>query len=176
MSPEKSHYNLPINKKGFTLIELVTTLVILGIISLTFIRPNVIDIMDTMNIQAGTVQVKTDITNTKIESMSERLLKKVIFTPGSTTYSMYTQSTAGNSWELEINSYAFPTGMTVLSTSLTDDQVIFDEKGIPYEDLQSKNPTQITDALSSERNIILETANGMQSTITIIPETGFIQI
>lgn len=130
--------------KGFTLMELITVLILVGIIS-AFVVIRMPDTA-TYNLSAITEQLRRDIRYTQILALS--LNTNYTLVTSSSGYSISPTPPEG-----AVN-VPMPTGVTLSAASVT-----FNSMGDP--------------ALASPVNITI-TASGVTNTLTVSPETGFV--
>lgn len=152
------------NEKGFTLVELVMVILLLGILSAGtyFIWPR-----DNINLGAEAANLASHIRYAQILSMTKGQRYRFVKT-SSTTYQI--ANSAGTAIQL-------PSGQTTVTlqagiafgtlTQLPNDLIAFDGKGIPYIDTGSPGT-----ALASTATIPLTASGSTTLTIQIDPETG----
>jgi prepilin-type N-terminal cleavage/methylation domain-containing protein len=158
---------------GFTLIELVIVIVLLGVLFAIVVKPFIGDAQDKSSLEAIVTQIKSDIKYCRNQAIQTGLTHKIIF-ESSASYKLYSKNGLANSWLLLRNNENLPTGTEIDSVEFANNQIIFSAQGKPYEDLQTDLPEQSLDnPLGSDKNIILITNNGNTDNIKVIAETGY---
>lgn len=162
------------NNKGYTLTELVVTILIIGVLYLVTFWPKNAAIFDKTNIESSTHQLRSDLRRCRAGAINTNLAHKLVIQTNTNIYYMYSKHPTQNTWVQNIKTYSLPSG-NVLATSLPNSQIIFSSSGIPYEDPVSDLPAQSLDNnLTVTRSITIFTHKGTTSNIQIIPETGYI--
>ena len=154
-------------RHGFTLIELIVMLIIIGILSFTLL-PRLST--QTFNVSAIAAQLAMDIRSTQSLSMSQGQRYRINFT--STSYQITDLNGVAIVLPRTGSSAAIPVSPATLSgynPPLTNNYVVFDSKGAPYID--NTNPGT---GLAANAVITL-TSSGTTSTLTIAPQTGRVQ-
>lgn len=165
-----------LNKKGFTLIELVVVIIILGVLYFIAVRPNESDHVDTTTLSASKTIIKGDLKHCRSKAMQTGLAHKLVFTMGENHYDMYYEKPTQNVWLYYKESENLTNDAIIFATTLPNQQIVFRSNGKPYEDPQPDNPNQsYNNDVLVERSITIKTNAGTEKTITIEPETGYIQ-
>jgi prepilin-type N-terminal cleavage/methylation domain-containing protein len=153
--------------KGFTLIELVIVLVILGILSTgAYVQWNAAK----TNLGAEADKLAQAIRYTQSLSMTKNQRYRLVET-SSTTYQITNSSgtpiiqPSGNTTVTLYSGISFGT-----FSNLPNNLIVFDSKGIPYTDTGTPGA-----ALSATATMTL-TASGTTKSITIAPQTGRVNI
>ena len=162
-------------KTGFTLIELIVTVVVIGILFLIVARPKKENILEKGLLSSGVQILKSDLKYLRNQALQTHQLQKIIFVNDAANYTFYEQHPSQNIWVQKQDYFAkFPKGITIQSTTIAHNQIIFGANGIPYEDPQTDLPEQSQDqALAVTRNVILVTTKGTEDSVGIVPETGY---
>lgn len=157
-------------KKGFTLIELVTYIVLMGILALALVP---LFGIGTVPFKSAVDKLKHDIRHAQWEAMSRKIRHGIIFNPASETYHVYQGNPTNiiadplNPTNQFIVNYTTDNKFTdVLIDSVNingTNRVEFDGRGFPYDANNNILTTQGTVVLSRQ---------GTQVTITIEPNTG----
>jgi len=157
-------YAATLSQRGFTLIELVMVMVIVGILAVVVV-PRLTT--QGFNLSAIAAKLATDIRYTQSLAMSQGQRYRINFTAGSyqitdingvaIVYPM-TGSTAAIS--------VSPATLSGYNPPLTNNYVAFDSKGVPYVDNSSPATALAANA------VITLTAGSDTSTLIIAPETG----
>lgn len=163
---------MPMLKKGFTFIEMVMLLLIVGILSAVII----IDIANTTSLsklQAARFKLKSDIIYAQSLAVTQQVNHGVIFNPVLDTYSVYWLTTGNivknpltqNDFTVNFSTDKDFQGINLVSISfgsLTSDRVEFNNLGVPSDG---------TTPLSSNGSIVIG-YQGSSSTITVTKNTG----
>jgi Tfp pilus assembly protein FimT len=161
--------------RGFSLIEAVIVLFLIGLISTTLVRPKISGLFATSALKATSVQLELDLKVARNQALQTNLLYKTVLGSNTENYTIYSQHPTQNVWEIFKAGTFEVDSVKILSNSFANNQVIFGTDGTPYEDSQSDLPTASTDiAVSATRNIVLQYNSNQTKTIYIIPDTGFI--
>jgi MSHA pilin protein MshC len=167
--------NLPLKANGFTLIELVLVILLIGIISaVAFIKWPALS----LNLKAQTEQLANDLRYTQALSMTQN--QRYCLKISSNTYQIIASSTSG------IVKLAAGNTTTTLSSGISFGTLvpagtvlyIFDGKGVPYTSTSTTCTTanvNAATALTSTGSIPLN-GGGQTQTVNITPETGRITI
>ena len=148
--------------RGFSLIELVTVLVIVGILAV-FAAPRLFTVQS-ITLPAVAAQLLANIRYTQSLAMSQGQRYRINFT--ATTYQITDMSGAPIVQPVTASTAAISVSPATLSgynPPLTNNYVAFDTKGVPY--------TSATAALAATATISL-TSGSDTSNITVVPETG----
>ena len=166
-------------KKGFTLIELVMVILILGIISAVILlrTPS----LPTFRSDQAAYKIKSDIRYAQSYALTAQKRTRISFDVGAETYTVYYESSPGNwtimtdplkksNFVVDFTEQEFK-GIDIISTDFagTNFGLVFDAAGIPY----GYNPSDgSTAALSSEGSVSI---SGSIS-IKVEPNTGKVTI
>jgi prepilin-type N-terminal cleavage/methylation domain-containing protein len=160
---------------GYSLIELVVVIIILGILFMISTHPRNKEVAEIAAITAAEDFLASDLKICRTEALQTQLLQKVVFINNSTDYTFYEKSPTLNAWVLKRYSYILPQWVKIISTTLVDNQIVFDINGKPYEDPQADLPDSSLDIpLTVSRNINLRTNEGTVGNVSISPETGYV--
>lgn len=148
---------------GFTLVEIVVAIVILGIVAATVSArwPS-----RAIDIDAQAQQLAADIRYAQSLSMTEGARFRINVDAATESYQIVTQAGGAVNHPLTLNPGAITLtdGVTIAST--THAFIVFDGRGIPYTDAVSPGTP-----LAATASIVLDTP-GESRTIQIVPETG----
>jgi len=163
------------HRHGFTLIELVTVMVIMGVISLVSAGP-VLIYMSTVRGGAAAARISADIRFMQRMALSSGRRTWVVFNTGSNNYQLFMENPASPgkagrqavthpmeqaSGVIALNSGPFA-GVTISSASIGGGvEVEFDNLGAPY------NASEV--ALTASGSVSLSSGNS----VTIQPVSGF---
>jgi prepilin-type N-terminal cleavage/methylation domain-containing protein len=154
-------------QRGFTLIELIMVMVIVGILAAVVAPPLS---TQTFNLSAIAAQLAVDIRATQSQSMSQGQRYRINFT--STSYQITDLNgvavvlpRTGSSAAISVA----PATLSGYNPPLINNYVVFDSKGAPYTD--NINPGTMLAANA----VITLTSGGTTSTLTIAPQTGRVQ-
>ena len=101
-------------------------------------------------------------------------MKKIVFERDSSIYHVYRQT--GDLWVLDQSLYQLHKDLVVMDTNLQGYQVVFDMKGVPYEDPVDDPPSLSTDLPLSVKRYILISDGIESSKVFIMPDTGYVDI
>lgn len=155
-------YSKPLSGKGFTLLEFVTVVVILGILATIAVAtwPG-----DTLSLNALTKQVARDIQYTQALSINTNTrFCRINFSVNS-----YSISNAGNTNNPPIWPGSIPLGQGITMSS-SQSFIVFDSLGTPYSDASFTTP------IASNVTITLTAPSGSTQTITVSPQTGHVSL
>jgi prepilin-type N-terminal cleavage/methylation domain-containing protein len=115
-----------VNHEGFTLIELVTILVVLGI--LAAVAATRLTGTSTISVKGAAEMIQADIRYAQEAAMAENTAKSVIFSPGASSYTVDSENkelpsgvTIGNNFTATFNSLGEPTAGGGGSVSISAD-------------------------------------------------------
>ena len=164
--------NLFMISKGFTLIEIIVVILIVGILATLSIRIYIDTTLTNFKLQAAKQTLVSDLKKIKSLAIQKQLPQKIIFPD----YTIYEKHTTQNLWILtETNFSQIPDNIAIINTTLADNQIIFDTDGTPYEDPQSDLPLQsLEDQITITRSITLQSSSNLEEIIYIIPDTGYV--
>lgn len=167
METERTH--LP-PRKGFTLIELIVVLIILGLLAVVlgsrFIS------MDGGRLSASVTRIKTHFRYAQLQAMKHSQVWGIAIT--TTGYTLFQDTIATPRSFLGES----PGGITFDDMGLADlsgfssKTVYFDRYGIPYTD--STLTSKVADANTVRFTVELKSDNARNALVAITPETGFI--
>lgn len=162
------------NKQGFTLIELVMILVIVGILAIVII-PNTTAI-SVLRLESGCQKLQSDLRYVQQMAMAQQVRFGISFDTGNESYFAYRVTTAtkakdpqtqGN-LDVSFNQLNEFKGIEIVSTNF-DNVIEFDSTGAPY------NGSGVL--LTSEGIIALQAGSGAYSkTVRVEPKTGKVKI
>jgi prepilin-type N-terminal cleavage/methylation domain-containing protein len=164
------------NIKGFTIIELVMVIAILGIIGFALIRPNWGIFSSNITLKSQAEKIKNDIYNARQKAMSQEKLVKIVFNNDSGLYSWVVENSSTNSWVNMPNPPPLSDGIKIVTTTLANNDLIFDKSGRPYENSHSDPPSLSNDVpLGAVKSITIVDNTGTQKNIIIYPNTGYVE-
>ena len=147
--------------KGFTLIEVILIMVIIGILAATVVPRIDFTISTTASVDGAAYIVASDIRYVQECAMANRVSKSVTFTAGQNSYTFPATVPATNSLD---PSGQLPEGVTISSATYT---LIFNSLG---------EPTSIPTGSPYYVDLITVSAGGLSKTIRIWSFTGKVQI
>jgi len=164
--------NMP--KKGFTLIELIMILLILGILS-TVIVTGLVSSLNTAKIEAAKFKLKSDIIYAQGLAITQQLNHGVIFDTGLETYSVYKETTAnivnnpltGVPFIVNYNTDPDLKGINLVSANFgspTTNRVEFNNLGIPSDG-------NVTLSVNGSVSI---SYSGLDGTVAVTKNTGMV--
>ena len=155
--------HLPSNR-GFTLIQLVIVLVVLGIIA-AIVSANWPGTSPTVSSEAD--RIASDLRYLQNLATTQHTIYRMNFSSSQYTFTQLDGTTAVNHPATGSNTIALPSTMTLTTTNLPNNYVVFNSKGTPETD---------TSGTALATNATVAVTNGsVTSTITITPDTGTIQ-
>lgn len=160
-------------QRGFTLIEVVSVLVLLGIISAVVIVRGMSTTQTTLKANAETLKVHLRYAQLRALNSSERVWG-VHFTGGGAFRSYFADST-GTQYVASPGGEGDPVTLQDVDSIATSDggaQVSFDKWGKPYMSFRA-NFDAVPSPQAANRTITL-TSGGSTETITITRNTGYI--
>lgn len=161
--------------KGFTLIELVMVIVILGILAVTVI-PKTTTTKGSVRLQAACQKLASDLRFMQQMAIAQQVRFGISFDIGDESYFGYRVDTAAKAidphtqgdLEVDFDQMTEFNDIVIASTDFSN-AIEFDSMGNPYDGNG--------DALSSEGVLTLETIDGASSkTVRIEPVTGRVSI
>lgn len=154
-------HNMDVRQSGFTLLELIITLALIGILSAVAIArwPG-----DSVSLSSQIVRLAEDIRYTQALAMQRSQRTRINFAATSYTISDLTAATSYTHPGESNSTISLETGFT-LTTGNTF--IVFDSEGIPYSDASLPGT-----ALSSDVTVTLTAPDSTNRTLTINPETG----
>jgi type IV fimbrial biogenesis protein FimT len=122
-----------INNRGFTLMEIMVTLAIIGIVSAIAI-PNMIGWRGEHQLRGAANNLVSDLQLAKIRAIREAETVAVMFDPANNSYSMFIDR--NQDWILDPDDQQFrnvtlPAGVNLQSTTFTGNRTRIDAKGMP---------------------------------------------
>ena len=162
------------DKRGFTLIELVMIIVILAILALT-VMPKATT-ASSVRLGAACQKIASDLRYTQEMSMAQQVRFGVSFDTGNEAYFVYRVSTATkaidpqtrNNFDVSFVTLNEFKGIDIVSTSFSN-KMEFDSSGVPYDGNGA--------ILSSQGVIAIQTTGGAYSrTVRIEPKTGKVSV
>jgi MSHA pilin protein MshC len=165
------------NKNGFTIIEIVAVLVILGILTAVAVprfssnQNNLITATDTLTSHLRLAQA-----NAMSTSAGTGSVWGVSFTSTTQYYLFYCAAAGANCNTVAINQYVFPGADGIIMdlapkrVQVTNGALVlaFNRFGTPYTD------AALTAILAGQLTLTLQDNNGITRTINITPQTGMI--
>ena len=158
--------------QGFTLIELVVVIAVMGILYAVFATPKSADFSRRATLDAGAKQLKSDVALARERALHSGRKQRLLLTE--TGYALAQESLTGDSWEAMSTPLPLMRGVAV-STTLADAQLVFGADGVPYEDPQGESPSQMNIPLSAAKTIRIA-YDGDFRVIGILPETGYVSV
>ncbi len=150
---------------GFTVVELVLVIIVLGILAAFLITPKIYS-TDRMTLDAEVKRLLADVRYTQALSMYRNARYRLNLS-GSTSYSILTSSGgAFNYFAAGGTAVALRSGTTL--TTNGGNYLIFDGRGIPYT---SSSASGNGSATSSNYVITISNSGGSEA-VSISPETG----
>lgn len=165
---------LHMKNKGFTLIELVMMIVIIGIIALTVMPKTTAG--TAVKLEAGCRKMALDLRYSREMAMAQQVRFGISFDPAGETYFVYRINAAAkakdpqtrNDFDVSFTQLNEFKGIDINSTNFGG-KVEFDSSGTPYDGSGT--------VLSSQGIVALEAAGGVYSrTVRIEPKTGKISV
>jgi len=140
------------NSKGFTLIEVIAIMIIVGILA-AFLMPRIdFTLSTTVSVDGAAYMVASDIRYVQEWAMANRVSKSVIFTSGSSVYTFSPTSTLDPSGQL-------PSGVTIGTTRT----FTFNSLGEPTTG-------------GDQTTTVTVSGSGVSKTITVVNYTGKVNI
>ncbi len=152
------------NSRGFTLIEIIAVLVIIGVVSAIIISRGSSTSIITLKSEAD--RLRTHLRYTQARAMNSSTVWGINIS-SATSYSLFNAGNVGNTVTLPGED---GTTVTLSGVTITAAQPIvsFDSFGHPYTDAAGTIPQ------AGDRNITLTSDDGQTEPITITQNTGFI--
>jgi len=162
------------NAKGFTLIELVMLVVILGIIAMVIIPKAAVE--SRIRLEAACQKIALDLRYSQGMSLAEQVRFGISFDPANEAYFVY-RVNAGtkaknpqtrNDFDISFGQLNEFKGIDISGTNFND-KIEFDSAGAPYDGNSV--------ILSSQGIVTLQTTGGTYSrTVRIEPKTGKVSV
>jgi prepilin-type N-terminal cleavage/methylation domain-containing protein len=157
------------NDRGFTLIELVVVIALMGILYAVFATPQVGDVSRQATLEAGVSQLKSEISLARERALHSGRRQRMVF--GAQGYSLFQESLTMDAWET-LPTLPIVSGI-LFSTTLAAQQIVFASNGVPYEDPQGDLPSQINVPFVTLETVTLQ-YGGDSRVIGISSETGHV--
>ncbi|MCP4050671.1 MAG: prepilin-type N-terminal cleavage/methylation domain-containing protein [bacterium] len=153
-------------QSGFTLIELIAAVVIMGILAMVAVKPKIVDYTALSSLSSGSQMIKADLRRTRSDAMQKQIPQMIVFDIAQPFYTFFEKDTSANIWVHTKTGYAMPSSVKVAATTIVDNKISFDIYGKPYEG----DPET---AITVTRSITLS-ALDTEKNIQILPETGYV--
>lgn len=124
-------------------------------------------------VSACAQKIKSDIRYLNSQASSTQLAHRIVFDPGTDSYSTYTES--GGAWSALESNVDFG-GCDIQSSTLDSHTLIFNYQGFAYEGTDNPMPTP-TNPVETNKTLILKAtpSSSAQRTLTIYSGTGLIE-
>jgi prepilin-type N-terminal cleavage/methylation domain-containing protein len=125
--------------KGFTLLEMITAIAVLGIVSAIAI-PNYVSWLSDMKIKTAVGDLKSDMNMAKLRAIRENATVAMVFNVASNSYESFVDNGAGggtanngvrDGGEAQLKLVTLPAGVTMREVSFVNDRCSFGGSGIP---------------------------------------------
>lgn len=157
------HFNPKKRYHGFTLFELVTTIVIIGILATaaTIVWPS-----DLMRINGQAQGLASDIRYLQMQAMARHEMLQINFTSNQYSLTVTSSGAAVNFPAENNNTIVLENNITATASVNT---LIFDSTGTPYTNSSTPLNSNATVTISSSQD-------SSSATVTITPETGYVSV
>ena len=161
------------SEKGFSLLDISLYLFLLGLL-LILVFPQLKTRVADQVVEVGARRLQQDLQVIRNYAIQSGEMKKIVFERDSSIYHVYRQT--GDLWVLDQSLYQLHKDLVITDTNLSNLQVVFDVKGVPYEDPMDDLPSESMDEPLT-LNRFIEISDGVEFVkVIIIPETGYIDI
>ena len=162
-----------LSQSGFSLLDISLYLFLLGLL-LILVFPQLKSRVADQIVDVGARRLQQDLQVIRNYAIQSGQMKKIVFERDSSIYHVYRQEK--NLWVLDQSMYQLHKDLIITDSNLSNFQIVFDIKGVPYEDPIDDLPLDSTDdKLNVERYIVI--SDGIESAkVIIVPDTGYIDI
>lgn len=165
------------HRSGFTLMELVTVIVILGVVAAAVGTPT-LAFVDTVRSRAATSRITTDVRYMQRMALSSGLRTWIVYSTSSNNYRLYIEDSANpgkagrlvvtHPFDQSTSPIQFGSGpfrnVSISSVNINStSEIEFDSLGVPYDGNSAKLTANGTIGLS------------IGVTVTIYPDSGFVE-
>jgi len=145
------------NRKGFTLLELLVVMVIIGMAALLF-APNIGAWLPNYRLRSAARDIVSTMRTAQMKAVSTNMTYRVSFTQNPPSYTLQYENPPGT-WVNEGVTQNLPSGISISAINIAGNNAVF-------------NPN----STSSSGSITLQNSRGTQRQLTLTPSTGRVTI
>ena len=166
-----------LDSTAFTLLEVVLVISFIAIIIMVSYRPDVQTAIHRSALSSALTQLHKDLSYSRETAMNKEKLIRIDLDSSGQRYTLKEADSTDSDWTVIRSNIPVANNVSFKAITLTDEVLIFDENGIPYQGDQSPG-SSLTGELTAEETVTLKVdiqATEYNGVLRVFPETGFVR-